>query len=855
MSSSSRASARSPGNRRLAVDSSTPALGHRSHVCQDGPSLRTPAMLAMLAMLACNSCAGERPASTPPRRDAPPLASARDGAKERDGASSAPLASPPLGLIPAPRTTSRCAGSFAIDGSTEIVVDAEPASRAVGLRLAQWLGIGASLVRTIGAGEPGPAHAIVVRLAPSASPRRDPSVHVPSDTNEEAYTLDVSPDRALLRASHPAGLFYGAQTLAQLAGSRPLLAPAPHAGAAPSPSPSPFASKPIPCLRIDDAPSYRVRAMHLDVARHFFEKAIVERYVDLLSFYRFNVFHLHLTDDQGFRLAIRSHPELTRVGARRIEDGNEHAGSYTQDEAREIVAFAKDRFVTVVPEIEMPGHARAILAAHPELSCTGKKQAVPSTWGVFDDVLCAGNGGTFTLLADVLRETTEVFPSELIHLGGDEVPKTRWRSCPKCRARMGNEKLNAEQLQGAFLRRASAMLASHGRRVMAWDEALDGGLPKGGVVVAWQNAERGRVGAVAGHDVVMAPSDTTYFNYWQTRAGTEPGHEGYLPWTKVLAFDPVPRGLDPTQAARILGGEGALWTEHVKTRDDLDTLLLPRLAALSEALWQAGERSEQGASAGDVASFVARFAAQRPLLDASDVRYFVEPPTGLRRRMLFLGTTSIALAPPSLHPDGVVRFTLDGSEPTATSPIFTAPLALSATTTVSARLFLPGGRTSAVVRGTLEHATLRPPIQPSMLPEMLNEGVLYKYYEGDFHALPDFAKLTPKRTGRARSLGFEPSFRAQRFAVMYDAWFRAPADGIYRFVATADDGVWLEIDGVRVVTDDGEHAAREADGEIALARGSHTVRVGYFQGTGGKELSLTCGGPTLSLGRCSLVSP
>jgi hexosaminidase len=339
---------------------------------------------------------------------------------------------------------------------------------------------------------------------------------------------------------------------------------------------------------------------------------------------------------------------------------------------------------------------------------------------------------------------------------------------------------------------------------------------------------------------------TNYFNYWQTRLGGEPGHEGYVPWTGVLAFAPAPAGLTPAEAAQVLGGEGALWTEHVRTPEELETLLLPRLAALSDALWAAPQGE---------ASFASRFASQRALLDASGVRYFDEPPAGLRARKVFLETTTLALAPPPIHPDGVVRFTLDGSEPTATSPVFVAPVVLGATTTVSARLFLPGGRASAVVRGTLERAALRPPVQPSIEPSMLREGVTYKYFEGDFHALPELATRAPRRTGRLSSLSFEPTFRPERFAVLYDAWFRAPADGVYRFVTTADDGVWLEVDGIRIVTDDGEHPARDADGEIALERGPHTLRVGYFQGAGGKHLALRCEGPGLPLGPCVVVSP
>ena len=726
-----------------------------------------------------------------------------------------------------------CSGSLSVADVDGIVIDDDPAARAIAMRLGQWLGIGASLVRAIPAGAPGPSHAIVLRLDVSTK-ARDASVEPPRDLDDEAYTIDVSSGSAVVRAHRPAGLFYGAQTLAQLAGARPIGDP-PTGTTGHSER-----ARELPCIHIDDAPTQRIRAMHLDVARHFFSKELVERYVDLLAFYRFNVFHWHLSDDQGFRLAIRKHPELTQIGARRIEDGHEVSGSYSQDDAREVVARAASSFVTVVPEIEMPGHARAILASHPELSCTGKKQDVPATWGIFEDVLCAGNEGTYKLLDDVLRETTEIFPSRLVHVGGDEVPKTRWNACPKCRARMAHEHLDAEQLHGAFLKRVGAMLAARGRRMVAWDDALEGGLPGDAVVVAWQSAERGRTAAAAGHDVVMAPSDTTYFNFWQSRAVPQPGHEGDLPWTKVLAFDPG------ASAAHVLGGEGALWTEYVRSSDDLDTLLLPRLAALSEALWSGSPSTPE--------SFASRFTAQRSLLDESHVRYFVEPPAGLQPKRVFVDTATLELARPVIHPDGVVRFTLDGSDPTATSPIYDAPIVLRATTSAAARLFLPGGRASDVVRGTFERSALHAAVAaPAAAP--LREGVLYKYFEGDFHALPAFANLTPARTGRLGSLSFDPSFRAERFAVVYDAWVVAPADGVYRFVARADDGVALDVDGVRVLADDGEHAARDAAGEIALARGPHAVRLLYFQGAGGKELGLQSQGPGMPLARCALVSP
>jgi hexosaminidase len=812
--------------------------GHRSHVCHAPRRwhLRCLAAVAGVA-LACGIGAGCTNDSRPPlaARPLPSDGGPPDPARSEAGGPARDAAVPraelgaALALLPRPRNAVKtCSGSLSIDDVNGIVVDDDPAARAIGARLAQWLGIGPSLVRAIPVGAPGPSHAIVLRLDGASA--RDATVEPPRDLDDEAYTLDITSESAVLRARHPAGLFYAAQSLAQLAGARPLIS---------APAASRALARSLPCVHIDDAPAHRVRAMHLDVARHFFSKELVERYVDLLAFYRFNVFHWHLTDDQGFRLAIRSHPELTEIGARRIEDGHEVSGSYTQDDAREVVARAKDSFITVVPEIEMPGHARAILASHPELSCTGKKQPVPSTWGVFDDVLCAGNDATYTLLDDVLRETTEVFPSRLLHVGGDEVPKTRWAACSKCRARMAKEKLDAEHLHGAFLKRVGAMLSARGRRMVAWDDALEGGVPADALLVAWQSEQRARLGTAAGYDVVMAPSDTTYLNFWQSRAVHQPGHEGYLPWTRVLGFQPL-------SDRHVLGGEGALWTEYVRTSDDLDTMLLPRLAALSEALWS---------TSADAATFPARFTAQRPLLDASAVHYFVEPPVGLRAQKVFVETATLELSRPALHPDGVVRFTLDGTEPTATAPVYDAPIVLRATTTATARLFLPGGRASDVVRGTFERSPLHPPIQPSMDPALLREGALYKYFEGDFHALPAFASLAPLRSGRLGALSFDPSFRSERFAVAYDAWLRVPTDGVVRFVAHADDGVVVEVDGVRVLADDGEHAARDAEGEIALERGPHTIRLLYFQGSGGKELSLQCEGPELPLGRCLLVSP
>jgi hexosaminidase len=724
----------------------------------------------------------------------------------------------PLPLIPSPRSISRKAGDLVVDRSTRIAVGAE--DRAIGEQLARWLGLPLSAVDVSNAPSE-PTNGILLRRS-SSSEVRDPAIDPPRATEDEAFALDVSSARAVVHARGVAGLFYGAQTLAQLAGRRRIGQELP-----PLENDARLA---IPCVTLEDAPRFPLRVMHLDVARHFFSKAVVERFVDLMAFYRFNVFHWHLTDDQGFRLAVKARPELTSVGG--VD------GFYSQQDARDVVRHAKARFITVMPEIEMPGHARAVLAAHPELSCTGKRQEVPRTWGVFDDVLCAGNEQSFVLLEAILKETTEVFPSRIIHIGGDEVPKTRWSACPKCQAAMKAAKTDVAGLEAMFLRRVTTMLAKHGRRAAVWDEGLSPTLARDALVFAWQSRERGALAAKQGFDVVMVPHDETYLNTHQSQSKDEPGHEGLLPWTKVRAFDPLGT-VEAAHATRILGGAGALWTEYVTTPDELDTMAMPRMAALAEALWSGGAEKD----------FAGRFGAQRPVLDASAVHYFVDPPVGLPPRKLFLDGESATLniERPLLFPDGVIRWTKDGARPSVGSPPFAAPITVEDTTTITASLFVPGGRTSAAVTSRLVKERLREPI-PVREP---TKGAELAYFEGNFRRLSDLEKVTPLVRGRADGISLAYAERAlgarmrrEGFALWFEGVFDVPVAGVYRLIAHADDGVRVEVDGEEVVLDDGIHAPRDADGEIALKRGYHRIQVMYFQGTEGKALDLKIEGPT-----------
>jgi hexosaminidase len=708
-----------------------------------------------------------------------------------------------VGLLPRARSTASCAGSLAIDASTKIAAD--PAVRPVAEQLAGWLGLGKGAIANEGA--------VQLVLANEIS-------------GDEAYKLEVSPAHAVVRAKAAAGLFYGAQALAQLAGAR-------RVG-----SDTPAGRWTVPCLTIEDAPRVPFRAMHLDVSRHFFSRQVVERYIDLLAFYRFNVFHWHLTDDQGFRFEVKSHPELTAIGGR--------DGFYTQDEMRAVVAHARDRAITIIPEIEMPGHARAVLAAHPELSCTGKKQDVPRTWGVFDDVLCAGNEQTYALITDVLGEVAKVFPSKLIHVGGDEVPTKRWAECPKCRAAMAKSKVPVTSLEGVFMQRVSTILAGLGRKPVVWDDALGDLLAKDAVVVAWQGKERGRAAADHGHDVVMAPYQHVYFNTHQSRTHDEPGQVGFLPWTKVRVFDPLPEGLEPAKAPHIVGGEGAIWTEYIETPEQLETMAMPRMAALSEALWSGPAESE--------ADFVARFGAQLPMLDASHVHYFVDAPLGLPdlpERKVIMGNEKVTLSPsvPALFPQGVVRWAPGDTDPAPASPLFDKPMTISETTSFRSALFLPGGRQSPILRSTVVKEAPRRAVTVAK-PE---PGVNYMYAEDLFYKLPSFDEVGVKARGRASGIGIaevkkKTPVRDERFALRFDGFVQVPSDGVYRFVARADDGVRLELDGEALFEDDGEHDARESFAQIALASGFHRVRVTYFQGSEHSALEVKMEGPGVASG-------
>lgn len=391
----------------------------------------------------------------------------------------------------------------------------------------------------------------------------------------EEYVMDctgAAGDTVYVAAGSDAGLWWARQTLRQI------LVQSPDG---------------IPGMTICDHPEFAYRGAHLDCCRHFFSVDDVKKYIDILNLHKINVFHWHLTDDQGWRAEILRYPRLTEEGSKRGKSG--YGGYYTQDEMRAVVAYAAERYMTVIPEIEMPGHSLAALTAYPELGCRGEGYEVTEKWGVFDDVLCIGKEETFSFLEGVLDEICEIFPSEYIHIGGDEAPRTRWKACPECQRRMKEEGLSSEaELQSYLVRRIEKYLQSKGRRIIGWDEILEGGVTPSATVMSWQGTKGGIKAAKLGNDVVMSPYTYFYLDYYQTLVpGDEPegtSYPTYLPLRKCYSFDPFD-SLDAEQSSHIKGIQANVWTEHMYTISDVEHMALPRLAAMAEVAWGTSRRT------------------------------------------------------------------------------------------------------------------------------------------------------------------------------------------------------------------------------------------------------------------------
>ncbi|MDD7146687.1 MAG: beta-N-acetylhexosaminidase [Hallella sp.] len=401
---------------------------------------------------------------------------------------------------------------------------------------------------------------------------------------KEGYVITVDKKGVVIEGATAAGVFYGVQTLRKSI-----------------PVDKSLTEVTLPGVVLKDAPRFGYRGVMLDCARHYFPVKFVKQFIDLIAMHNMNVFHWHLTDDQGWRIEVKKYPGLAKIGSVRektvlghnsdVFDDTPYGGYYTQEEAREIVKYAADRFITVIPEIDMPGHMIAALAAYPDMGCTGGPYKVSPIWGIMPDVLCLGNEKTYQFCEDVLSEMMDIFPSEYIHLGGDETPNVRWKECPKCKALMAKENLTPGKLQGYFTNRIEKFVNSKGRRIIGWDEILDGDINQSATIMSWRGTAPGARGAKMGHDVIMSPSSHVYFDYYQTRQGESQWEEplligGNLPIERTYSLEPVPEGADAETASHIIGVQGNLWTEYIAGPSLAEYQVLPRMGALSEVQWR-----------------------------------------------------------------------------------------------------------------------------------------------------------------------------------------------------------------------------------------------------------------------------
>ncbi len=573
-------------------------------------------------------------------------------------------------------------------------------------------------------------------------------------TDPEGYRLTVNADGVTIAGSTEAGIFYGIQTLRK------------------SVAATPGADAQLPAVEINDRPRFSYRGMMLDVGRHFYSMDEIKTYIDMLALHNINRFHWHLTEDQGWRIEIKKYPKLTEIGSKRTEtvighnsgkyDGKPYGGFYTQEQAREIVAYAAERYITVIPEIDLPGHMQGALAAYPELGCTGGPYEVWRQWGVSEDVLCAGNDQTIQFIKDVLAEIIEIFPSEYIHVGGDECPKVRWTTCPKCQARIKALGLKSdakhtkeERLQSYVIHEAEAFLNSKGRKMIGWDETLEGGLAPNATVMSWRGEGGGIEAAKQHHDVVMTPNTYLYFDYYQAK-DTENEPEaigGYLPLEKVYSYEPMPKALTPEEQQYIIGVQANLWTEYIPTFAQVQYMVLPRMAALCESQWCAPEKKEYEAFLNRTIRLIDIYKANgwNFAKHIFDVQLRLTP--NFESGTLDAHARTMDGAP--------IYYTLDGSEPTSASARFTDVVKIDQPAILRTVAVRPEGNTRITTdtirfsKSSMKPITMLQPVNPQYefggaptLVDGMTGNLNYKtgrwiaFYKNDMVAVIDLKEAT-----------------------------------------------------------------------------------------------------------------
>ncbi|MDR2810939.1 MAG: family 20 glycosylhydrolase [Tannerellaceae bacterium] len=641
-----------------------------------------------------------------------------------------------------------------------------------------------------------------------------------AEANNEGYTLNVTPAGAIVRAKTPQGLFYGLQTFLQLLPAE-----------VESPSRVRGIAWRAPAVSVQDEPRFAYRGVMLDACRHFIPVENVKKQLDVMALFKLNRMHWHLTEDQGWRIEIKQYPRLTEVGSK-SPNGE---GFYTQEEVKEIVQYAADRFITVIPEIELPGHELAAISAYPELSCRGEPISIRAVWGVEDVVLCAGKESTFEFLENVIKEVIALFPSEYFHIGGDECPKTSWATCPLCQQRIREEGLQGdahhtaeEKLQSYFVQRIEKVLTQYGKKMIGWDEILEGGLAPTATVMSWRGEQGGIAAASMDHEVIMTPgSNGMYLDAYQGDSKIEPVTiGGYTLLEKTYAYNPTPDTLIATGKAHFIKGvQGNLWSEYMYTTDLMEYRAYPRVLAVSEIAWSAVERK-------DYKDFERRLNNAYVRLDGHGINYHIpqpEQPGGSCNFVAFTDKASLAFK--TTRPIQVV-YTTDGSEPTPQSAVYTSPLEYTESGTLKIRSVLLSGRMSPTRVITVEKQEPAAPARPDTTG--LTPGLQLQVAYGEFKEVAPLAGIGEWKDSTLTDLRnitrIEPSNNAMRnvkqYAAIAKGYVNIPDNGVYYF-SSDNEEVW--IDGKLLINNSGEvKRFSRHDSSVALQKGLHELKVVFL---------------------------
>ncbi|MFI3280041.1 MAG: family 20 glycosylhydrolase [Rikenellaceae bacterium] len=640
--------------------------------------------------------------------------------------------------------------------------------------------------------------------------------------NEQAYELEILKDKVQVTGASAAALFYGMQSFMQLLPAE-IESKTPIRGVEWS----------APTVKISDAPRFEYRGIMFDVCRHFVSVEFLKKQIDVLSLFKINHLHWHLTEDQAWRVEIKKYPLLTEVGAFRVEpdgDGTPYGGFYTQDEIREVVAYAAERFITIVPEFELPGHELAAIAAYPHLSCKGEEISPRVVWGVEDIVMCPAKETTFEFIEDVIDELAPLFPGKYFHVGGDECPKTSWEQCPACQQFIRQNGLEAkdghsaeERLQSYVIHRAEEMLAKHGKQLVGWDEILEGGLSDGATVMSWRGEEGGVAAASMGRKVIMAPqTEGMYLNFYQGDYMIEPVTiGGYVPLSNTYSYNPVPEELRGTdKESLVIGVQSNLWSEYMYEPEIVEYQAYPRALALSEVGWSKTANK-------DLDGFCRRLDNAYVRLDAHDINYYIAQPEQSHGSTNYVAfTTSAVLEFTSTIPVKMV-YTLDGSEPSPKSKQYTTPLTFSETTTLKIRSLLPSCKMSQ----TREISIIKEELRQAVEVSEAKNGLKVTSTPGNYLNMAELSKATAKSESRIAATledlvirkTYECSMRnLDQEANIGEGYINIAEDGVYHFW-TNNNELWIA--GEKIIDNDNEVKRFSRQGRsIALSKGLHPIK-------------------------------